>query len=54
MFRRVEDMEGGPDDPRDFDEWAPGAKKMAKNVLIPLVIVIGVILLISAIGAALT
>ncbi|WP_326646689.1 hypothetical protein OG884_18855 [Streptosporangium sp. NBC_01755] len=47
-------MEGGPDDPRDFDEWATGFRKTFKNVLLPLLIVVGVIVLISLVGGALT
>ncbi|GIH70348.1 hypothetical protein Mth01_26010 [Sphaerimonospora thailandensis] len=54
MFRRIEDMQGGPDDPRDFDEWATGFKKTFKNVILPIGITIVVILIVSAIGGALT
>lgn len=46
MFRRVEDMEGGADDPRDVSEWW---KASGKNTLIPLLIFVGFIVLIAAI-----
>ncbi len=50
MFRRIEDVEGGPDDPRDFGEWAVGFRKTAKNVLLPLAIFFAVIIVISLIS----
>lgn len=50
MFRRIDNLEGGPG---DFDEWATHAKSLGKNVLIPIAIAVLVILAICLVGAAL-
>ncbi|GAA0370233.1 hypothetical protein GCM10009530_20430 [Microbispora corallina] len=52
MFRRIEDLEGGDGDPRNFDEWASNFKGLSKNVLIPIVITVGVILLLCVVFGA--
>lgn len=52
MFRNVDRMEGGPGDPKDFAEWWSHFRKLGKNVLLPLLIVVVAILLLSAVGSA--
>lgn len=52
MFRDPDRMEGGPGDPKDFAEWWAAFKPLARNVLLPIVIAIVVILILSAVGSA--